>query len=74
MKNLMNSIAWLGKNPKVSVWGLLSLGKDRKNLVRILPKKVKSLVTVRKSCCEKSKEGRIEANEGRTKVDKEERA
>ena len=45
---------------------VLTLGIDRKNSVRVLPKKVNSLVTRRERICDKRREGRA-------KVDKEER-
>ena len=56
-------MAW--DDPLVSFGGMLALGKDRQNSVRILPKKVKSLVIGRKRRCDRSREGRAE-------VDKEE--
>ena len=59
--------------PHVSVGGLLALGKDRQNSVRIMLENVKNLVTGRKRSYDRSREGRTEENKGRTKADKEER-
>ena len=50
----------------MSVGGLMAVGKYRKNLVKVMPKKLKSPVAGRKRSCNRGREGRAEA-------DKEER-